>query len=343
MNQAEHLFEDMARASPVGDARGHRRTLVRNGQRLPYQERIRLKKLAQRRGEREKKENETIGLKIGTLNVGSMTARSHELVDLMERRKIRIMCLQETKWKGSKAKELGNGFKLFYIGDDGRKNGVGIVLDEELKKGVLEVKRSSDRIIWLKMEMGKLVVNIMSVYAAQQGCADEEKEKFWEELDEEVRKIPAEEKLWIGGDFNGHVGGDNRGREETMGKFGYGTKNDGGEELVTFAMRHNLWIVNTFYKKATRHKITYQSGGTQSQIDYVLCRSNDKNTKDCKVILGESITGEIQRRSQRAAWSIHRSGESIRQGATGGDVVVYEKEERPREVHACCARHVQGK
>ncbi|XP_037792159.1 uncharacterized protein LOC119587501 [Penaeus monodon] len=97
------------------------------------------------------------------------------------------------------------------------------------------------------MEMGKLVVNIMSVYAAQQGCADEEKEKFWEELDEEVRKIPAEEKLWIGGDFNGHVGGDNTGREETMGKFGYGTKNDGGEEL---------------------------------------------NTKDCKVILGESITNQ---------------------------------------------------
>ncbi|XP_037792148.1 uncharacterized protein LOC119587490 [Penaeus monodon] len=137
----------MARASPVGDARGHRRTLVRNGQRLPYQERIRLKKLAQRRGERQKKENETIGLKIGTLNVGSMTARSHELVDLMERRKIRIMCLQETKWKGSKPKELGNGFKLFYTGDDGRKNRVGIVLDEELKKGVLEVTRSSDRII----------------------------------------------------------------------------------------------------------------------------------------------------------------------------------------------------
>ncbi|XP_037790098.1 uncharacterized protein LOC119585548 [Penaeus monodon] len=108
------------------------------------------------------------------------------------------------------------------------------------------------------MEMGKLVVNIMSVYAAQQGCADEEKEKFWEELDEEVRKIPAEEKLWIGSDFNGHVGGDNTSREETMGKFGYGTKNDGGEELVTFAMRHNLWIVNTFYKKATRHKITYK-------------------------------------------------------------------------------------
>ena len=43
------------------------------------------------------------------------------------------MCVQETKWKGSKARELGNGFKLFYIGEDGRKNGVGIILNDVMK------------------------------------------------------------------------------------------------------------------------------------------------------------------------------------------------------------------
>ncbi|XP_047491069.1 uncharacterized protein LOC125040532 [Penaeus chinensis] len=125
-----------------------------------------------------------------------------------------------------------------------------------------------------------------------QGYTDDEKEEFWEELDEEVRKVPAEEKLWVGGDFNGHVGSDNTGREETVGRYVYGDKNDGGEELVAFAIRHNLWIVNRFYKKAPRHKMTYQSGGFQLQIDYILCRTNDKNTKDCKVILGESITNQ---------------------------------------------------
>ena len=57
------------------------------------------------------------------------------------------MCLKETKWKGSKARELGNGFKLFYVGEDGRRNWVGIVLDDKLKKGVMEVRRPSDQII----------------------------------------------------------------------------------------------------------------------------------------------------------------------------------------------------
>ncbi|XP_047481257.1 uncharacterized protein LOC125033631 [Penaeus chinensis] len=179
-----------------------------------------------------------------------MTGRGHELVDLMERRKVKAMCLQETKWKGSKARELGDGFKLFYVGEDGR-SWVGFVLDYELR-------RPSDRIIWLKVEIGEIIVNIMSAYAPQQGCTDEEKEKFWEELDEEVRKVPAEEKFWVGGDFNGHVGSDNTGREETVGRYCYCDKNYGGEELVAFAIRH-LWIVNTFYKKAPRHKITYQT------------------------------------------------------------------------------------
>ena len=235
----------------------------------------------------EKKE-----LKIGTLNVGSMSARGHELVDLMERRKIKIMCLQETKWKGSKAKELGNGFKLFYVGEDGKRNGVGIVLDDELKKSVLEVRRPSDRIIWMKVEMEQQVVNIMSAYAPQAGCTGEEKEKFWEEIEEELRRIPTSEKLWIGGDFNGHVGSENTGREEALGIYGHGELNDGGEALVAFAVSHNLRLVNTYFKKPHEHKITYRSGRAESQIDYILSRASDKNIKDCKAIPGEAITNQ---------------------------------------------------
>ena len=84
---------------------------------------------------------------IATLNVDSMTGRGHEVVDFMERRKVNIMCVQETKWKGSKAKELVNGFKLLYIGEDGRRNGVRIIVNDKTKRGVLSVKRRSDQSI----------------------------------------------------------------------------------------------------------------------------------------------------------------------------------------------------
>ena len=46
-----------------------------------------------------------------------MTGRERELADTIERRNMYIadiVCVQETKWKGSKARNMGGGFKLFY-------------------------------------------------------------------------------------------------------------------------------------------------------------------------------------------------------------------------------------
>ena len=80
-------------------------------------------------------------MKVGTVNIGTMTERGRELADMMERRNVDILCLQETKWKDSKARNIGGGCKIFYNGAEGRKNGIGIVMREELAESVLEVKR----------------------------------------------------------------------------------------------------------------------------------------------------------------------------------------------------------
>ena len=37
-----------------------------------------------------------------------------------------ILCIQETMWKGSKARKIGDSFKLFYHGDGGRKHRIGV-------------------------------------------------------------------------------------------------------------------------------------------------------------------------------------------------------------------------
>ena len=42
-----------------------------------------------------------------------------------------IACVQETNWKGSKAKEIGEGFKLYYYGICRARNGIGIILSKE--------------------------------------------------------------------------------------------------------------------------------------------------------------------------------------------------------------------
>ena len=102
---------------------------------------------------RDNRKAKSVEVRVATLNVGSMTGKGRELIDMMERRKVNVLCVQETKWKGSKAKSIGGGFKLLYHGVDGRRNGVGIILKEDYAKSVVEVKRKSDRMMSVKMEI----------------------------------------------------------------------------------------------------------------------------------------------------------------------------------------------
>ncbi|KAK3550949.1 hypothetical protein QTP70_010876 [Hemibagrus guttatus] len=219
-----------------------------------------------------------------------MTGKGRELADVMERRKVDILCVQETRWKGSKARSIGAGFKLFYYGVDSKRNGVGVVLKEEFVRNVLEVKRVSDRVMSLKLEFEGVMLNVVSGYAPQVGCELEEKERFWSELDEVMESIPTGERVVIGADFNGHVGEGNTGDEEVMGKFGVKERNLEGQMVVDFAKRMDMGVVNTYFQKREEHRVTYKSGGRRTQVDYILCRrGNLKEISDCKVVVGESV------------------------------------------------------
>ncbi|KAK3519734.1 hypothetical protein QTP70_003709 [Hemibagrus guttatus] len=179
---------------------------------------------------------------------------------MMERRKVDILCVQETRWKGSKALSIGAGFKLFYYGVYSKRNRVGVVLKEKFVRNVLEVKRVSDRVMSLKLEIEGVMLNVVSGYAPQVGCELEEKERFWSELDEVMESIPTGERVVIGADFNGHVGEGNRGDEEVMGKFGVKERNLEGQMVVDFAKkkptRSGTW---TGLKRIDRNTRSYSA------------------------------------------------------------------------------------
>jgi exonuclease III len=85
-------------------------------------------------------------------------------------RRVNILCVQETKWKGQKAKEVKDtAFKLWYTGNTSTKNGIDIVLDKSLKDGVVDIKRQGDRIILVKLLVEDLIFNVISAYAPQIG------------------------------------------------------------------------------------------------------------------------------------------------------------------------------
>ena len=172
-------------------ARGPRLTSVRNGQVLPGFGRSRLNKL--------------VRVRVGTLNVGSMTGRGREMADLLERMKVGVLCVQDTRWKGNWARELGGDCKLYYSGaDEIGRNEVGPVVYKE--HSLVSVSRTNDRVMSVKLGIGETVVNVMCAYAPQVGCAEEENETFWRQMDQELRAIPEGERVIVGGYLNGHVG-----------------------------------------------------------------------------------------------------------------------------------------
>ena len=86
-------------------------------------------------------------------------------------------------------------------------------MDKEWKKDVVDVRRVGDRIIALKFVVGQDTFNVICGYTPRVGLAEHLKVKFWEDLEGLLQDIPQGEKIFLGGDLNGHVGNVTRGFE----------------------------------------------------------------------------------------------------------------------------------
>nr|XP_016476475.1 PREDICTED: uncharacterized protein LOC107798051 [Nicotiana tabacum] len=139
-------------------------------------------------------------------------------------------------------------------------NGVGILVDKDLRELVVEVRRVNDRLMTIKLVIGGLTLNIINAYAPQASLDEEVKRRFWEDLNE-------------------------------MGGFGFGDRIGGGTSLLDFARAFDLVIANSSFPKKREHLVTFWSSVAETQIDYLLCRKSDRGLcTDCKVILSENLS-----------------------------------------------------
>ena len=75
-----------------------------------------------------------------------------------------------------------------------------------MREKIIEIQHISDRIILLKLIICKAVFTFLSVYASQLGRTVPEKERFYDQLQCAVAKVPATEILIQVGDWSSHVG-----------------------------------------------------------------------------------------------------------------------------------------
>ena len=151
----------------------------------------------------------------------------------------------------------------------------------------------------------------------QVGRTREEKKEFLDCLERMLNMVELNDVLIVAGDFNAHVGEVQDGEEECLGKFGWGTRNREGQDLVEMLSRNGLVLAGTFFQKQESHKITYRSGQNMSMIDMLVTRSQQRwRIKDCKVIPGEFVCTQhkpliFEIRVERRKYKNERKGRKV--------------------------------
>ena len=126
-----------------------------------------------------------VSLRIGSVNVSSLKGKDGEVVNMAVEGRLDFCCLQETRWRGEGARRMG-AYKLFWRGGEKGIHGVGMLVADEWIEKVLDLKRVSERVMVVRVIVGRSVLNLISVYAPQTGRSRMEKEEFLAMLGEVV-------------------------------------------------------------------------------------------------------------------------------------------------------------
>ena len=146
-------------------------------------------------------------LRVGSLNVGTLKEKGDEVVEILSRRRLDFCCVQKTRWKTLVKIIDGKNLRYKYFGSGlGNKfGGVGIFLSEKWWKNVYEITRVSDRIIAIRLVIGKKLFAIICIDTPQSNLSESNKDEFYHSLQGVLAKITDTQEVLICGDFNGHI------------------------------------------------------------------------------------------------------------------------------------------
>ena len=200
-----------------------------------------------------------------------------QVVGELNRYKVDVAALQETKWFGSGVYEVGESVVLAAgrpVPGDGvvkqRGEGVAVVLSgvevSAWKDAGKSWKAWSSRLISVKLKVAcgnrdKCFVYVFSCYAPTYAASREEKNAFYGLLQQALSSVPSHSSYVLLGDFNARVGS-REGSDDPWwyerGSHGLGVMNEAGRELLSFLSFNGATVCNTWFKKKEVHKRTWQ-------------------------------------------------------------------------------------
>ena len=219
------------------------------------------------------------------------TGKTGQIVNEMKKYSVNILGISEMRWNDSGILTLNSGETVCYSGrtDGQHQEGVGIIMDKNAKKSLLGWEPISARIIRARFYSKFVKTTIIQCYAPTEVATEEEKDLFYNTLQEQIDKTPRHDILIVMGDLNAKVGADNVGYESCMGQEGVGERNDNGQRFADLCLENGLVIGGTIFQHKTIHKLTWVSpdGRTSNQIDHIAINQKwRRSMKDVRAVRG---------------------------------------------------------
>ena len=100
-------------------------------------------------------------------------------------------------------------------------------------------------------------IMVIEVYALTSNTEEAEVEQFYEDLQDLLELTPKKDVLFIIGDWNAKVEGQEI--PGVTGKFGLGVQNEAGQRLIELCQENALVIANTLFQQYKRILYTWTS------------------------------------------------------------------------------------
>ena len=132
-----------------------------------------------------------------------------EVVERVTRRNLDVCCVQEGRRRSVSARLItrkNSEHKMYWVGNNLGLSGVGILIARKSIDNIFDVKFLNDRLIMIKLLIGKRTVAIVSTCAPKQGLAEDRKYKS-----SLVSNVGENELVILYGDVIGHLRKDGNG------------------------------------------------------------------------------------------------------------------------------------
>ena len=205
---------------------------------------------------------------------------------------IKIAALQETKWFADAEYRVGKSVVLTAgqptpeAGEHRQRGeGVAIVLTGEAmeawKAGGEQWKARGSRLITATLKNGggrhPHNLHVISCYAPTFAASREEKDHFYNDLQQALDEIPSNDMYVMLGDFNARVGSRSEEGDQWVkvrGPHGLAKANRAGTEPLSFLSTNEATVCNTWFQKRDIHKQTWQHPKSKRWhcIDFAIVR-----------------------------------------------------------------------